>query len=336
LDNDLSLKRTNTQFERKVDIDRRIRAGEFPSVPFLAAEWEVNERSIKRDIEFMRDRLHAPIEYDRKRGGYYYSEPTWTMPAVSMREGELVALLLARRALEQYEGLPMGEMLNQFYNQLLETAGSQMGATAKQIVDGFSFIPPPSLPVDADIWDTLVQCLLKSQTVEMGYKSANATTGRTYRMDPLHIANIEGEWYLFARSHYKGDVMQLAISRVQSVKETDEGFEHPETWGSDELKQLLFGRYASIQGESEWVRVQVDSSLAMHINLKQWHAQQKVMVQKEGSVEISFPVASGGSKQPYANVISWVLGMGSHARVLAPVELKRLVKKEVAAMFAAY
>ena len=68
------MKRTNTQCERQIDIDRRIRAGEYPSCPKLATEWEVDERTIKRDIEFMKDRLDAPIEYDRNRRGYFYTE----------------------------------------------------------------------------------------------------------------------------------------------------------------------------------------------------------------------------------------------------------------------
>ncbi|MDF7822919.1 WYL domain-containing protein [Pontiellaceae bacterium B12227] len=319
-----------------MDIDRRIRAEEFPSVPELAADWEVDERTIKRDIEFMRDRLQAPIEYDRKRRGYFYSEPTWGLPAISMREGELVAVLLARRALEQYEGLPLGEMLSHFYSQLLKTAGQQVGVSAATIFDRFSFVPPPSLPVDAGIWDTLVQCLLNSHSVEIEYLSASATQQRTYQMDPLHVANIEGEWYLFAHSHYKGDVMQLAICRIRKAEDSGKTFQCSETWGSEELKQLLFGRYASMQGESEEIRISVDSAYASQIHLKQWHAQQKVTEQPDGSIEISFPVSSGGSKQPYANVIGWVLGMGSHAKVIAPAKLKRLVKKEIADMLATY
>ena len=115
------MKRSNTQFERHVDIDRRIRSGEFPSVPVLAADWEVDERTIKRDVEFMRDRLGAPIAYDRTKRGYFYTEALWGMPAVSLREGELFALLLARHALEQYHELPLGGLLSRFYEQVLET-----------------------------------------------------------------------------------------------------------------------------------------------------------------------------------------------------------------------
>ena len=328
------MKRTNTQFERHVDIDRRIRAGEFPSVPELAADWEVDERTIKRDVEFMRDRLLAPIEYDRKRRGYYYTEPIWGMPAVSMREGELVALLLARQALEQYGDLPLGTLLNHFYEQVLGFVGRHVGVDPERILAGFSFLSPPSMPVDADIWDRLSQCVMKRHTVELDYQSMSADGAQTYTVDPLHIANIEGEWYLFARSHYKGDILQLAISRIGKVEDSGEGFQASEVFGPDELKKLLFGRYASMQGEMEKVCVWVDAEYAPQVRIKQWHADQKVIENQAGDVEISFPVASGGSKQPYANVIGWVLGMGHHAKVLAPDRLKQLVADEIRQMAA--
>jgi len=330
------MKRTNTQLERQMDIDRRIREGEFPSVPLLSTEWEVDERTIKRDIEFMRDRLFAPIEYSRKHKGYYYTEPVWNMPAVTIREGELVALLLARQALEQYDNLPLGALLNNFHEQVLGFVGRHVGVDPARILEGFSFLPPPSVPVVAEIWDCLSQCLLKRRAVDLDYQSVAAETLQTYTLDPLHIANIEGEWYLFGRSHYKGDVIQLAISRMAGARESEAAFQTLEHFDPVELKKLLFGRYASMQGTSEIVRVWVDAIHAPQIRQKRWHAEQQVVEQADGSVEISFPVSSGGSKLPYANVLSWVLGMGGHARVLAPEPLKQLVAKEIRSMSSLY
>lgn len=317
-------------------MDRRIRAGEFPSVPELATEWEVDERTIKRDVEFMRDRMQAPIEYDRKRRGYYYSEPTWGMPAVSIREGELVALLLARQALEQYDDLPLGTLLNHFYEQVLGFVGHHVGVSSDKILAEFSFISPPSVPMDADIWEKLSGCLLKTRTVELDYQSISAKGAQTYTIDPLHIANIEGEWYLFGRSHYKGDVIQLAIPRMLEVRETGNRFRVPDDFDPAELRRTLFGRYASMQGNLETVRVRVDADYTPQVHLKRWHVEQQVVECEDGTVEISFPVASGGSKIPYANVITWVLGMGSHAQVLAPERLQQLIADEIQKMSSVY
>jgi predicted DNA-binding transcriptional regulator YafY len=69
--------------------------------------------------------------------------------------------------------------------------------------------------------------------------------------------------------------------------------------------------------------------MASQIRNQRWHQEQKIIARENGSVEIIFPVASGGSKQPYANVLEWVLGMGSHAEVLAPEAFKQRVKDEI-------
>jgi predicted DNA-binding transcriptional regulator YafY len=174
--------------------------------------------------------------------------------------------------------------------------------------------------------------VLARKAVEFSYQSISVETPRAYAADPLHISNIEGEWYLFARSRKKGDVLQFAISRIGAVSETGDSFEAPDDFISAELKKKLFGRYASMQGKSETVRVRIDSTRVSQVHLKQWHVDQKVTERKNGSVEISFPVNSGASKRPYANVISWVLGMGAHARVLAPKRLKELVTEEIQQM----
>ena len=79
------------------------------------------------------------------------------------------------------------------------------------------------------------------------------------------------------------------------------------------------------------VRVLVSDSWLMEVSEKQWHPDQKVIRRKNGEIEICFPVSAEGTV-PFLNVISWVLSMGRHARVLAPKKLKQLVAEEIHAM----
>lgn len=85
-----------------------------------------------------------------------------------------------------------------------------------------------------------------------------------------------------------------------------------------------------MQGKAETVKISVNASAGIH--LKQWHPDQKTIRRRDGRIEISFPVNSGGSKMPYANVISWVLSMGRHATVLSPKRLRELVRAEIQTM----
>ena len=79
------------QLERIMEIDRRIRAGEFPNADRMAEILEVSRRVIYNDRSSMICRLGAPIEYDRERGGWFYTDQTWILLGMMVTEGELLA-----------------------------------------------------------------------------------------------------------------------------------------------------------------------------------------------------------------------------------------------------
>jgi len=87
---------------RLIVIDREIRSGRHPNATELAALLEVSLRTVQRDLEFLRDNLHAPLEWGVLENGYHYSEPAFSLPAQRIREGELLVLLVAEQALAEY------------------------------------------------------------------------------------------------------------------------------------------------------------------------------------------------------------------------------------------
>src|SRR5277367_5439923 len=98
--------------------DHRIRAGDYPNARTLAAEMEVNARTVLRDLEFLRDSLGAPLEYDSRRHGFYYSLPDYALPLLRLSEGELVALFLAERLMQTYRGTPYAADLATAFHKL--------------------------------------------------------------------------------------------------------------------------------------------------------------------------------------------------------------------------
>ncbi len=69
------------QLERILEIDRQIRAGNYPNACRLARELEVSERTIYQDRQFLLERLRAPLAYDHRCGGWYYTDPNWASTA---------------------------------------------------------------------------------------------------------------------------------------------------------------------------------------------------------------------------------------------------------------
>jgi predicted DNA-binding transcriptional regulator YafY len=68
--------------------DARIRQNAYPNADSLAAEFEISRRQAFQDHAFLRDRLNAPIACSRTRRGWYYTDPTYALPAISLEVGE--------------------------------------------------------------------------------------------------------------------------------------------------------------------------------------------------------------------------------------------------------
>ena len=70
-----------SQMVRIVEFDRQVRQGEYPNSLRFSVDYEVSQRTVLRDIEFLRDQLGAPLQYDPQRKGFCYSED-WVIPQV--------------------------------------------------------------------------------------------------------------------------------------------------------------------------------------------------------------------------------------------------------------
>jgi len=104
--------------ERMMRLHDKIKAGAFPNCQKLARELEVSAKTIQRDIDFMRDRLGLPIEYDQLQFGFCYTEPVANFPNIEVSQGEIMALFVARKALEQYRGTSFERSLRTAFQKI--------------------------------------------------------------------------------------------------------------------------------------------------------------------------------------------------------------------------
>ena len=68
----------------------------YPTTNMLADKLEVNARTIRRDISFMRDILSLPIEYNASAKGYNYTAHVSAFPTASfnVREAGLIQKII--------------------------------------------------------------------------------------------------------------------------------------------------------------------------------------------------------------------------------------------------
>ena len=133
------------QIERLLEIDQQIRAGRYPTAERIAAKLEVSKRVIYEDKRFMVERLGAPIEFSRERGGWYYTDKTWSLPGIHATEGELLAFFLSVDVTQRYLGTAFEAPLRQAVGKLTASLSDRVPVSLDQLSEIYTIAAPERL-----------------------------------------------------------------------------------------------------------------------------------------------------------------------------------------------
>ncbi|MEY2466032.1 MAG: hypothetical protein QOD03_553, partial [Verrucomicrobiota bacterium] len=300
-------------------IHQAIQSGKFPNGSTLARALEVSTKSIQRDIEFMRDRLELPIEYDGSRFGYHYTEEVNAFPTMQITEGEIFALVVAEKALQQYRGTSFEKPLLSAIKKMEQALPDTISLNLSDIEHTISFRTRAEQILDLKIFDALAKSTAHRQQIELTYRKAGSREPEKRLLDPYHLANINGEWYLFAYDHDRKDIRTFVPARVLAVKQTGKIFERPQKFSLDKRLRGSFGVHS---GEGEYkVVIRFSARVADYVREKKWHESQQLRELKDGGVELSLQLSG------LAEVERWILSWAGEAVVIQPRELADSVKQ---------
>jgi len=298
--------------ERMLRIHQALQAGGFPNASQLAREAEVSTKTIHRDIEFMRDRLNLPVAFDASRNGYAYTGEVSAFPTMQITEGEIFALVVAEKALQQYRGTSFEKPLLSAIRKMEQALPDTISLNLADIERTISFRTRAEPILNLDIFDALAKAVAQRQQLELHYRKPGQPAEKRL-VDAYHLANINGEWYLFAYDHARKDLRTFVPARIQSVKPTGKTFERTQNFSLEKRLRDSFGVHAG-EGEFEVV-IRFNPRAADYIREKKWHASQVLRDLKGGGAELRMKLSS------LAEVERWVLSWGGDAKVLKPKEL---------------
>jgi len=305
--------RSRPPLERMLRIHQEVQAGHFPNAHQLAGLLEVSTKTVHRDLEFMRDRLGLPLAYDARRFGYHYTEPVESFPNLKLTEGELVALVLAEKALQQYRGTPFERPLLSAIQKMEQGLPETISVSLADVARSFSFRQRVEPRLDLGVFDALTRAVTRCEQLEILYRKPGQTRPEQRRIDPYHLANINGEWYLFAHDHLRESLRTFVPARIQEVRFTGRTFRRPGRFSPDDL---LRGSFGVRSGTGHYhVAILFQPPAADYVREKKWHPTQQLRDRRDGSVELHLELSE------LEEITRWVLSWGGQARVLRPKEL---------------
>jgi proteasome accessory factor B len=305
--------------ERMLRIHKVIQSGTFPKAPQLAAELEVSTKSIHRDLEFMRDRLQLPLEFDRTRFGYHYTEEVNSFPTVQITQGELFALVVAEKALQQYRGTSFEKPLLSAIRKMEQSLPETISVDLADVERTISFRTRAEPILDLNVFDSLAKATADRRQLELTYRKPGMQRTEQRVVDPYHLANINGEWFLFAYDHLRNDIRTFVPARIKSVRETGKVFLRQKRFSLEARLRDSFG-VQSGRGTFEVV-LRFNERVADYIREKKWHDSQELRDLDNGNVELRMKLSS------LSEVERWVLSWGGTAVVVRPAELAQAVRQ---------
>ena len=308
-------------------IHQAIQSGGHPNTTTLALELEVSTKSIQRDLEFMRDRLNLPLEYSHARNGYHYTEEVSSFPTLQITEGELFALLVAEKALQQYRGTHFEKPLLSAFKKMAASLPDTVSLNLAEWQQTISFRTSAEPVLNLEIFDALAKATARHQQLELDYRKPGRAQSELRLIDPYHLANINGEWFLFAFDHLRKDIRTFVPARIQAARLTGRTFVRPQKFSLEKRLRDSFGVHSG-QGEFEVV-LRFDELVADYIREKRWHPSQELRELKDGGVELRLKLSS------LVEIQRWVLGWAGSVRVLQPPELKQSVREAARQILAA-
>jgi predicted DNA-binding transcriptional regulator YafY len=305
--------------ERMLRIHQALQAGKRPNASTLARELEVSPKSIHRDLEFMRDRLELPIEYDGSRFGYCYTEEVSAFPTLQITEGELFALIVAEKALQQYRGTNFEKPLLSAIKKMEQSLPDTISLNLADVEQTISFRTRAEPILNLEIFDALAKATSQRQQIELSYRKPGRQQPEPRLVNPYHLANINGEWFLFAYDQARKDIRTFVPARIKAIKRTGRTFERPQNFSLEKRLRDSFGVHS---GEGAYdVVLRFNARVADYVREKKWHPSQRLRDVQGGGVELRLRLSS------LVEIERWVLSWGGDAVVVKPPELAESVSE---------
>ena len=315
-------------------IEALIRARGCVSFQTLLDELEVSPATLKRDLEYLRSRLGAPIEYDRDANGYRfgraYAGPRHELPGLWFDEAELYSLLTAQQLLA---GLDSDGLLSRHLQPLLDRIHHLLGSgegseAADRIVKRVKIVSALRRPVPSRFFERVSAALLSRQRLQLRYLTRGRGEVSEREVSPQRLVHYRNTWYLDAWCHRVDALRRFALDAIEQAQVLDTKAREVAMKRVQEAMDAGYGIYAG--GEQTWAVLVFNPQAARWASHEEWHPEQQGRWLDDGSFEMRLPYVDD------TELVMDVLRQGDQLRVVSPPELVQAVKARLQAAAALY
>jgi len=305
--------------ERIYYFHEELKEKRFPNSKTLVEEFEISLATSRRDIAYLRDRLLAPIAFNRQKNGFYYTDQDFNLPFESSQK--IISLLAMLNKFAKEAGL--GQLPE--IKKLTKRLSTLLDPDLAKIIDNIYYEWVEVESIDPNIFQIILAALLGSKRLNITYRSViGKCSSRT--IEPLRLINYQGRWYLLGLCHLRKSHRLFHIARIsKAIVSPNTSCEH-----DVETTRYIENSFGIFKGKTTYQAQILFTSTAAQLILHQhWHRDQQIIKTSEG-VQLTIPVSDD------REIMMKILQYGRMAKVIKPQHLKDRITEEISLMSQGY
>ncbi len=290
---------------------------------------EVSPATFKRDLEYLRDRFKAPIEWDIELHGYRLDPkaPRFELPGLWFSPAETYALLTMQHLLESLQP----GLLTPHVKPLLDRLRSVLDRgdhSAEEVGRRIRVLQQAARKSKLAHFEVAAAAVLKRKRLAIVHhnRERNEDTSRT--ISPQHLVHYRGNWYVDAWCHKADGVRSFALDAIRSASLLDE---KARDVPKGELEAHFQSGYGIFAGrEVQWAKLRFTPARARWVANEDWHPKQRAAFEADGSYVLEVPYADD------RELLMDILKFGPDVEVVSPAALRDRVKEALEAAIRRY
>jgi predicted DNA-binding transcriptional regulator YafY len=314
--------------ERFYKIQNLLRSRHFVSLQDFMSELGVSRATFKRDLEYLRDRMRAPIVYDRDQKAYGFDPAVadstlWQLPGLWFSADELQALLTMDRLLGDLQPGVLSELIAPLRKRLrgLLESGTH---SAEDIARRIKILSMGSRRVAPAHFRTIATAVLTRKRLRLRHQRRQDGEVIDREVSPQRLVHYRDNWYLDAWCHKRQALRTFGLDAIETAMVVPD--KDVKEIGEDALERHYASGYGIFAGSATRDAVlQFGASSARWVSRETWHPEQIGTPQLDGTYLLQFPYAQE------TELVMDILKYGAEVQVLAPESLRNAVAAKLRA-----
>ncbi len=320
--------------ERIFLIDQMLADRKIVTIEQMKTRLEVSLATLKRDLAFMRDRLSAPIVFDRDLGGYRFDHDMkiagveYKLSGLWFSSEEIYALLTMHYLISN---LDSSGLLGAHVQALQARLTGLMGAANDSVDEVKRRIKIEMMRVrhmQPTHFEAIGSALLKRKRIAIEHYSRGKDSSSEREVSPQRMIFYHGNWYLDAWCHLRNDLRSFSVDTISRVEILEKKAKDVSEKALDEVLTAGYGIFAG--KKIQWATLLFSPEISRWVSSERWHKDQKGKMLKDGSFELKVPYSDD------TELLMDILRYGAKVKVVGPESLVEGVRGEVLRMGEVY